>query len=87
MKNETKKIVIYLPTQSIHGVGDEYWGGVNWGGVNWMKRGENFNLNLHRLSSCLFMPPLFEIEHYLTTGRDSLVGLFIGHFFVSAILI
>jgi hypothetical protein len=53
-----QKIMIYIATQQIHGVGVG-WGGVGGGGgvgqggvgVNWMKQ------------SHLFTPPLFEIEH------------------------
>jgi hypothetical protein len=87
MKNKIKKIVIYLATQLIHGVGWILrWGELGWGwGVNWMKIGKNFNLNSCRLSSHLFMPPLFEIEHCLIAGRAGFVGLFIELFCIDCL--
>jgi hypothetical protein len=50
-----------------------------------MKIGKNFNLNSCRLSSHLFMPPLFEIEHCSIAGRAGFVGLFIGLFYIDCL--
>jgi hypothetical protein len=66
MKNKTKNSDLPCHTIDPRGGGE---------GGELDENTQKFNLNSH-----LFTPPLFEIEHCLTAGQASFVGLFIGHF-------